>query len=76
MNEVFTAGILTISDKASAGKRQDSSGKVAARMLEKEGFSVVKQMIVPDSIDRIRDTLLEWVDRERLALIVTSGGTG
>jgi len=45
-------------------------------MLEKEGFSVVKQMIVPDSIDRIRDTLLEWVDRERLALIVTSGGTG
>lgn len=76
MKEGFTAGVLTISDKASAGKREDTSGKVAARMLENEGFHVVRQTIVPDSIERIRDILLQWVDGEGLALIVTSGGTG
>lgn len=76
MEKQFTAGVLTISDKGSKGERKDESGDIIARMLNENGFSVVKKQIVPDNRQKITDTLVEWVDRESFSLIVTSGGTG
>jgi molybdenum cofactor synthesis domain-containing protein len=76
MEEQIRAGVLTISDKASQGKRRDESGEVAARILEGEGFSIIRKEVVPDVRGQIVKTLLEWVDRDGLAMIVTSGGTG
>jgi molybdopterin adenylyltransferase len=76
MNEVFKAGVLTVSDKASRGERKDKSGEEAAAMLEDWGFVLVRKEIVPDSTRQIADTLIEWADNEGLSLIVTSGGTG
>jgi molybdenum cofactor synthesis domain-containing protein len=72
----FTAGVLTISDKGSQGKRADESGPIAVSMLEKEGFFVARQGIVPDDRRLIAETLKAWADDECLSLIVTSGGTG
>jgi molybdenum cofactor synthesis domain-containing protein len=71
-----TAGVLTISDKGSQGRREDLSGEVVAAMIIELGFPVVNRGIVPDAVDRIRDTLCRWVDQDGLRLIVTSGGTG
>jgi len=76
MQETFRAGVLTISDKGSQGLREDESGALAAKILEAEGFSVVKTNVVPDDRQKIADTLLDWVDDVCLSLIVTSGGTG
>jgi len=76
MEKQVRAGVLTISDKGSQGKRRDESGKVAAKMLEEEGFSIHRKKIVPDNRQQIADTLLKWVDGDGLSLIVTSGGTG
>ncbi|MEW6669747.1 MAG: MogA/MoaB family molybdenum cofactor biosynthesis protein [Thermodesulfobacteriota bacterium] len=73
---IFGAAVLTISDKGSQGLRVDESGKTAVAMLEAEGFSVLRREIVPDDRGRIVGTLLEWVDQERIPLIVTTGGTG
>jgi molybdenum cofactor synthesis domain-containing protein len=70
------AGVLTISDKASVGKREDESGDLVARMLAGEGFSVFRKEIIPDDPKKIEDTLVQWADSEGLGLIVTSGGTG
>jgi molybdopterin adenylyltransferase len=70
------AGVLTISDKGSRGERKDESGEAAIGILEDEGFSISKREIVPDSIQDIADTLIEWVEKDGLSLIVTSGGTG
>ena len=76
MDKQFTAGILTISDKGSVGKRKDESGDIVADMLEKYGFVVLNKKIIPDNRQEIEDTLVEWVDRDRFSFIVTSGGTG
>lgn len=76
MEPDLRAGVLTLSDKASMGQREDESGTLAAALLESEGFSVVEREILPDDAARIADTLLRWVDQDGLALIVTSGGTG
>jgi molybdenum cofactor synthesis domain-containing protein len=76
MEKPIKAGVLTISDKGSQGKRTDESGEVAVNILQGQGFSVLEKKIIPDDRQQIMDTLVEWVDRIELSLIVTSGGTG
>jgi molybdenum cofactor synthesis domain-containing protein len=76
MENVLEAGVLTLSDKASRGERIDESGRVAAEMLEGEGFAILRQEIVPDDRLEIIEILREWVDGVGMSLIVTSGGTG
>jgi len=71
-------GILTVSDRASRGEYVDESGPAIRQYLEEiltsewEPVSVV----VPDERDRIEEALLQLADRERCALILTTGGTG
>ena len=76
MRKKFKAGILTISDKGAQGLREDESGKVILQLLEDHGFEVITREIVPDDRQQIADTLISCVDRNRLPLIITSGGTG
>jgi molybdopterin adenylyltransferase len=76
MENEIRAGVLTISDRASQGKRRDQSGELAARMLEGEGFSIIRKEVVPDDRQKIADILIEWVEDVGLTLIFTSGGTG
>jgi len=76
MGKEFPTGVLTISDKGSQGKRVDESGKTAVSLLQAAGFAVVQTKIVPDDKQQIAGTLAEWVDKDCLSLIVTSGGTG
>ncbi len=73
---LYRAGILTVSDRGARGKRTDESGEAARGMLEEAGYIVQCREVVPDDPARIQEVLVRWVDREGLALIVTSGGTG
>jgi len=72
----YTCGVLTISDKGSEGKREDTSGAELKKILSERGFKVVAYDIVPDREESIRDKLIAWVDVRRVDLIVTTGGTG
>ena len=76
MQKEIRAGVLTISDKGAKGLREDESGEIILRMLEEFGLTVVKREIIPDDRQQIADTLIMWVDKDGLALIITSGGTG
>ena len=74
---MLKAGVLTISDKGSQGQRQDLSGPAASNFIaENLNIEVSKYEIVPDEREIISSRLKEWVDRDGLDLIVTSGGTG
>lgn len=76
MQKETRAGVLTISDKGAKGLREDESGEIILQMLEEFGLTVVKREIIPDDREQIADTLILWVDKDGLALIITSGGTG
>jgi len=76
MQKEIRAGVLTISDKGAKGLRVDESGKIILRILEESGLTVVKREIIPDDLQQIADTLIMWVDKDGLPLIITSGGTG
>ena len=76
MQKEIRAGVLTISDKGAKGLREDESGEIILQMLEEFGLRVVKREIIPDDRQQIVDTLIMWADKDGLALIITSGGTG
>ncbi len=71
------AAVLTLSDRVSAGMRQDVSGNIAAKMLREHLQIEVAQLEVqPDDRGIIEEVLRRWCDTEHYDLVVTSGGTG
>lgn len=44
----YSAAVITVSDKCSAGERVDTSGPALCAVLEGRGFSVCHTCIVPD----------------------------
>jgi len=71
-------GIVTISDRASAGVYDDRSGPAILSTLE-EYLSCAWQPVlrlIPDEQALIEATLCDLADNQRCALIVTTGGTG
>ncbi len=73
---MFSVGILTVSDKASQGKRHDESGQAIKDCLAPLDGRVVKYEIVPDEADIIASKLAAWADEGGVDVIVTTGGTG
>jgi molybdenum cofactor synthesis domain-containing protein len=72
----FSAAVLTISDKASAGEREDTSGAAIRELLASIQIDVTMYAIVADEAHIISGQLQEWVDEAAVQLIVTTGGTG
>jgi molybdopterin adenylyltransferase len=71
-----TVAIITVSDKGARGEREDRSGQVLFDRLIEEGYQVMWQAVVPDEVDLISKELILCADEKRIALIVTTGGTG
>ncbi len=70
------AAILTISDKASRGEREDTSGPALKEMLESENWQVVYTAILPDEAIKIQAELIRCADDLKIPLVLTTGGTG
>jgi molybdopterin adenylyltransferase len=73
---MFTACIITVSDKGSQGKREDLSGPAIAEMLAGAAIVVKHTLIIPDEIDQIQKSIINFADVEKVDLILTTGGTG
>jgi len=67
--------VITLSDTAAAGGREDLSGPEASRILTEAGFEVRAVEILPDDRPAIETRLRAACD-ERISLVVTTGGTG
>lgn len=69
------AKIITVSDSAHRGEREDRSGPAVAALLERHGFAVGECRVVPDGAEgvatAIRESAVGFV-----GAIVTTGGTG
>ena len=76
VKEMFTAGILTISDKGSRGERQDKSGEAIRKILSSMDVRIVNYGIVPDEKELIIEKLVKWADKDSLDAVITTGGTG
>lgn len=73
---MYTVGIITSSDKGYAGEREDKSGEVVRELVEAAGFTVVKQVILPDDKDMLANEFKFMCDELKVNLILSTGGTG
>jgi molybdopterin adenylyltransferase len=71
----ISVGIITISDRASAGDYKDLGGPAVKEAAQKAGWQVLCEAIVPDDIARIQDAVRSF-SQQGCALILTTGGTG
>jgi molybdopterin adenylyltransferase len=71
-------GIITVSDRASAGIYQDISGQAIIDTLNHYLISSWTKVykVIPDEQDIIEATIIEMADVQNCSLIVTTGGTG
>lgn len=72
----FTAAVITLSDKGAAGEREDQSGPLLAELLARSGYEVVETLLLPDGVEPLAGTLRRLADEQKVALILTTGGTG
>jgi len=72
----MVAAVLVASDSRSASEREELSGPAAQEALADLGVGVVEIAVVPDEVDALVAKLEEWIVREDIALVLTSGGTG
>jgi molybdopterin adenylyltransferase len=71
----ITVGIITISDRASAGQYDDLGGPALKEVAQKNGWQILSEALVPDEAARIQETIRSF-SQQGCGLILTTGGTG
>ena len=73
---MYTAAVITISDKGYQGLREDTSGPNLVNILKEHNYDVVYTSIIPDDFEMIKAELCKCSDEMGIALVLTTGGTG
>lgn len=70
------AGVLVISDSTFKGERKDKSGEIIKNRLREYPVEIQEFRILPDNKEMIMDEIKRLSDKEKIDLILTTGGTG
>ena len=68
--------VLTVSDRSARGERPDASGPALVEMIKRQGWEMIRQDILPDDFNLLRELLASWSDGDDVDVILTTGGTG
>lgn len=66
--------VLTVSDTRT--EETDTSGRTLVERLTKAGHRLAEKAITPDDIYKIRAKVSEWIARDDVNAVLTTGGTG
>lgn len=78
----YSVAVITLSDKAFAGERDDLSGPAIEKILkdseEKDHirFDIKETILLPDGEEGLKKQLIRLADQRQVDLILTTGGTG
>jgi len=72
---MIRARVITCSDAAAAGTREDRSGPALRDLLEAHGYLVDAVVVVADTIEYIATAIIDGTEAGN-QLVVTTGGTG
>lgn len=75
MASAIQAGIITVSDRATAGEYEDLGGPALRAEAVKYGWTVAAEAVVPDDVNRIQEAIRAF-GAQGCGLILTTGGTG
>src|SRR5438874_13092634 len=71
----IVVGIITISDRASAGDYKDLGGPALKEVAQENEWQVLCEAVIPDDATKIQDTVRSF-SKQGCGLILTTGGTG
>jgi molybdopterin adenylyltransferase len=71
----IVVGIITISDRASAGDYKDLGGPALKDVAQKSGWQVLCEAVIPDEMNQIQETIRSF-SKQGCGLILATGGTG
>ena len=71
----IAVGIITISDRASAGEYADLGGPALKIEAEQRGWQLQSEAVIPDELERVQETIRAFC-AQGCGLILTTGGTG
>ena len=66
--------LLTITDTRTIDT--DKSGSILVKKIKEQNHKLVDRKIVKDSKEEIKKIILEWVKKDNIDVIITTGGTG
>jgi molybdopterin adenylyltransferase len=72
---MIPARVITCSDAASRGEREDRSGPAVRELLQANGYVVDAVVVVADTIEFIATAIVDATESGN-RLVVTTGGTG
>lgn len=73
---MMRCAVVTISDKAFAGLREDASGPAVAQRLKALGHAVSREAVLPDEPALITQLLIDLAGSGAVDAVLTTGGTG
>ena len=73
---MIPVAIITLSDAGFCGEREDKSGPLIKELVERAGFAVSQEILLPDDYEQLKTTLIQIADNNVASLILTTGGTG
>jgi molybdopterin adenylyltransferase len=72
---MIRARVVTCSDAAARGEREDRSGPAVRDLLESKGYEVDAVVVVADTIEFIATAIVDGTEAGN-QLVITTGGTG
>ena len=66
--------LLTVTDTRTI--ENDKSGAILVKKIKENNHNLIDRKIVKDEKDQINKILLEWIKKDNLDVIITTGGTG
>jgi molybdopterin adenylyltransferase len=66
--------LLTVTDTRNIDT--DKSGAILEKKIKENNHNLIDRKIVKDEKDKIKKILLDWIQKDKLDVIITTGGTG
>src|SRR5256886_11468215 len=71
----IVCGIITVSDRASAGDYKDLGGPALKEVAQKSGWQILCEAVIPDDPAKIQEAIRSF-SKQGCGLILATGGTG
>ena len=66
--------LLTVTDTRTI--ENDKSGAILVKKIKEQNHKLIDRKIVKDEKDQIRKILSDWIKKDNIDVIITTGGTG
>ena len=74
INMQVNVALLTVTDTRTI--ENDKSGGILVKKISEQKHNLVDRKIVKDNKEEIKKIILEWTKKDKIDVIITTGGTG